>query len=192
MYVIGGRLLATFAACVVALFPAVAWADDPGHDGQDAKDLVLQAIALIVNTPDDHEAIEHRIEEALEASDHEDVDLEHVTHAAEALEKDDLRATRDFLQSAIGAGPFVGTGEPKPIREGTGEPGHPAYAVGGESGTVVVLDEYRPDRGLDAGNLVLVLLSAAAVIGGGLLAWWFRPADTVRPLRRSGESGQEE
>lgn len=177
---------AGFVACLLVLVPAVAWANgDDEHGGDEAKTLVLQAIALIVNTPDDHEAIEHRIDEAIEAPHTEGVDIAHVRHAAEAAEAGDLRRTRDFLQSAIGAGVFAGSGNVEPILEGAGEPGQPGYAVGTQTGTRVVLDEFRLDRGLDGGDLALIALSLATVLAGALLAWRYRPADTIRRLRRT-------
>ena len=179
------RLVTAAAALTLAVWvPTVARADEPGESDQ-AKVLVLQAIALIVNTPGDAMAIDERIGDAVEAPHTEGVDMDLVRQAADAANGGDLRRARELLQSAIGAGPFVGTGVPEPIRDSSGEPGRPAYAVGGEAGTAVVLDEFRPGRGLDGGETVLLILSVAAVAGGLLLAWRLRPADTVRRLRRA-------
>jgi len=180
------RALAALTAALALTFlaPAAAYADEPG-ESDEAKALVLQAIALMVNTPDDMMAIEERVGDALEASDKEGVDLDMVQQAADALDTGDMRRARDLLQSAIGAGPYVGTGVPEPVREGSGQPGIPAFAVAGESGTTVVLDAYQPDGGLDRGEVVLLVLSVVVLLGGVLLSWRLRPADTVRQLRRA-------
>jgi hypothetical protein len=182
-------LLRTWAVLMAALalavgVPALAHADETGESDQ-AKVLVLQAIAMLVNEPDDVMAVEERIGDALEAPDTEGVDLAMVEQAAAALEDSDLRRTRDLLQSSIGAGPYLGTGVPPSIRQTSGEPGAPAYAVGTETGTAVVLDPYRPDRGLNGGETALLIISIAAIAGGVVLAWRVRPADTVRQLRRT-------
>jgi hypothetical protein len=158
-------------------------AHDDEHD--EARVVVLQAIALIVNTPGDIHEIEERIEAVFEAADTEGVDLDLVEQAAAALEAADLQRTREQLQTSIGAGPFVGTGAPEPVREASGEPGRPAYAVGAEAGTTVVLDEYRADTELDKGDIALIVISAAVVIVGALLVWRYRPPNTVRQLRRA-------
>jgi len=186
---IRGRGLATLVAGFVLVLsaPGAAFADEPGESDQ-AKVLVLQAIALLVNTPDEVMAIDERIADSLAAPDTEGVDLGLVEQAAAALAGGDLRRTRDLLQSSIGAGPYVGTGVPEPIREGSGQPGAPAYAVGAQTGTVVVLDPYEPGSGPDRGELILLLLSAAAIVAGALLSWRARPADTVRQLRRAAAS----
>jgi len=181
-------VVALVAALALAfLAPAAVYADEPG-ESDEAKVLVLQAIALLVNTPDDMMAIEERVGDALEAPHKEGVDLAMVQQAADALGADDMDRAKELLQSAIGAGPYVGTGVPEPVREASGEPGRPAFAVAGESGTTVVLDAYDPDRGLDRGEVVLLVLSVVVLLGGVLLSWRLRPADTVRQLRRTAVS----
>ncbi len=130
------------------------------------------------------------IGDALEAPDQDGVDPDLVEQAAAAFDAGDLRRTRDLLQSAIGAGPYFGTGVPEPVREGSGEPGQPAFAVAGESGTTVVLDAYEPDTGLNGGEWILLAMSVVALAGGVLMSWWLRPADSVRQLRRATRSGQ--
>jgi hypothetical protein len=172
------------AVALTLLTPGAVHADEPG-ESDEAKVLVLQAIALIVNTPDDMMAIEERIGDALEAPHVEGVDLDMVEQAAAALDAGDHGQARDLLQSAIGAGPYVGTGVPGAIREASGEPGAPAYAVGAQAGTAVVLDAYQPEGGLDRGEVVLLVLSVSVLLGGALLSWRLRPADTVRQLRRA-------
>lgn len=165
-------------------------AADEEDESDEAKVLVLQAIALVVNTPEKDEAIAERIEDALAAAHPEGADLALVEEAEEALAAGDMGRTRSLLEEAIGAGPFVGGGSPQPIRETSGEPGAPAFAVGGESGTAVVLDEYDPGGRLDGGDWLLVVFSAVTAVGGALLAWRWRPADSIRALRRMPAPGE--
>ena len=178
------------AGTVIAVITAVstpAAADEQGM-ADEARVLVLQAIALIVNTPDEEHAIEDRIEHAHEAPHQEGVDLGLVEQAGAALHDGDLERARELLQTSIGAGPYIGEGIPEPIREAHGEPGQPALAIGEETGTSVVLDEYDPGFALDGGSIVLLALSAAGIVLGALFAWLFRPPDTVRDLRRAASS----
>lgn len=182
-------LLRTWAVLVATLalmagVPALANADEAGESDQ-VKVLVLQAIAMLVNDPNDMMGVEELIGDALEAPDKAGVDMAMVEQASTALEDGDMRRTRDLLQSSIGAGPYLGNGVPRPILQTSGEPGAPAYAIGADTGTAVVLDPYRPDRGLDDGEIVLLAISILAIIGGLLLAWQVKPADTVRQLRRT-------
>jgi hypothetical protein len=185
-------ILAAAVVGLLALWAGPAAADEEG-ESDEARVLVLQAVALIVNTPDDDmHMIEERIDDALEAPHKEGVDMASVERAAAAVEEGDLPRTRELLQTAIGAGPFVRSGEPKPIRETSGEPGRPAFAVGAEAGTTVVLDEYAPDRGLNGGEVVMLVLSVAVIAVGAWMAWRFRPPETVRQLRRAAVSGASE
>ena len=181
-------LLAGIAVAVLTVPSAVPAAADGQEESDDARVLVLQAIALIVNSPDDEHEIEERLEHAHEATHQEGVDLDLVEEAAAALHDGDHESARELLQTSIGAGPFVSPGVPEPIREAHGEPGDPAFAVGAETGTTVVLDEYEPSSALDGGNVALLVLSAAAIVLGVVLAWLFRPVDTVRGLRRAAGS----
>jgi hypothetical protein len=73
MPVIGRCILAVAVAAMFVLWAGPAAA----HEGEsdEARVLVLQAIALIVNTPDDMHMIEERINDALEAPHKEGVDM---------------------------------------------------------------------------------------------------------------------
>jgi hypothetical protein len=184
-----GRAVAATVSAAVLVFPAGPAAADDAGESDEARVLVLQAIALIVNTPDEMHEIEEHIERAIEAPHDEGVDLEGVEQAMATLMEGDLQRTRELLQTAVGAGPFVRPGLPEPIGETSGEPGLPA--VGAEAGTTVVLDEYRPDTGLDGGDVVLLAVAVAAMAAGALLAWRFRPPESVRQLRRSAAASKE-
>jgi hypothetical protein len=179
----GGLAAALVLYLFVGLGAGTAAADQPG-ESDEARVLVQQAIALMVNTPDDKMAIGERVEDALAAPHKEGVDLARVGQAQEALADGDTRRARALLQEAIGAGPFLADGTPWRIRETTGEPGAPAFAVRGETGTSVILDEYDPGRRLDGGERLLLVLSGAAVVGGLVLAWRWRPPESIRALRR--------
>jgi hypothetical protein len=210
---------ATVAVLAIANAPPAAANGDADTD--EAKVLVQQAIALIVNDPHDTHAIEDRIEHAREAPHHEGVDLDLVDEAAAAFHDGDHDGARELLQASIGAGPVSGdaapmpirethgepgqpvhetngepgqpvretNGEPgQPVRETNGEPGQPVLAVGAATGTTVILDEYHPATTLGGGEVVLLVLSAAGIALGVLLAWRFRPLDTVRQLRRAADA----
>lgn len=185
------RTAALTACAVVTLLvgsATFALADEPG-ESTESRVLVQQAIALIVNTPDDRMAIEERISDALEAPDTEGADLATVEKAKAALAADDLDQTRSWLQVAIGAGPYLGNGVPPKVGETSGQPGKPA--VGGESGTSVVLDELDPSGNLGGSDVVLLGLSTVAIAAGLLLAWRFRPEDTVRQMRLRAQTEKE-
>ena len=80
---------AAFAVTVLgASRPVVA--DEPGESTV-ASELVRQAIALIVNTPNDMEAIDEKVADALEVENQEGVDIALVRQAANALERRDLQ-----------------------------------------------------------------------------------------------------
>jgi hypothetical protein len=195
---------------VLAMANAAAAAANGDDETDEAKVLVQQAIALIVNDPHDKHAIEDRIEHAREAPHHEGVDLDLVDEAAAVFRDGDHDGARELLQASIGAGPVSGdtapmpireahgepgqpiretNGEPgQPVRETNGEPGQPVLAVGVETGTTVILDEYHPATTLGGGEVVLLVLAAAGIALGVLLAWRFRPLDTVRQLRRAADA----
>ena len=186
MRAVGRCVLAVAVAAVFVLWAGPAVADEPG-ESDEARVLVLQAIALIVNTPDDMHVIEERINDALEAPHKEGVDMSYVERGFAAFEEGDLQRTRELLQTAIGAGPFVGSGAPKSIGETSGEPGRPA--AGAESGTTVVLGTYTSDKALNGGEVVVLVLSVVLIAVGAWMAWRFRPPETVRQLRRAALSG---
>jgi hypothetical protein len=53
----------------------------------------------------------------------------------------------------------------------------------------VVLDAYTPDKALNGGEVVMLVLSVALIAVGAWMAWRFRPPETVRQLRRAALSG---
>src|SRR5262245_66563034 len=98
-------LLRTWAVLVATLalmagVPALANADEAGESDQ-VKVLVLQAIAMLVNDPNDMMGVEELIGDALEAPDKAGVDMAMVEQASTAFEDGDMRRTRDLLPSSI-------------------------------------------------------------------------------------------
>jgi hypothetical protein len=206
MYALGrGGLFSLVAAVISVLAFAAPAAAHPQEEANDpAKALVQQAIALIVNTPDNLAAIEEHIHRAQEAPDQEGVDPDLLEQAAEALTDGDLARTQELLLDCIGARPVLGNQPPAPIRESSGEPAHeedghgateepadgepvsPGFVVGAQPGTTVVLDAYEPSAEFDGAGIALLALSVLAVAAGTFLSWRGRPLHGVRQLRRAG------
>src|SRR5262245_37545018 len=122
---------ALITATVVALAPTAAWAHG-GDENRSAYDSVRQAIALIVNTPGNHEAIDDKIGDALESDDTDRVNLDLVKQAQAAMDREDDHATRRLLEAAIGARVHTGNADPVPI-------GEPAPLNGAATGTVAAV-----------------------------------------------------
>jgi len=156
---------------VTAAVPAAA--DEPGESDESAQ-LVREAIALIVNTPGDMDAIEDKIVDAQEAPNQDGVDLDLVAEAEEAFEREEMHEVRALLERSVGAQPHPGDQDPLPIGETRGSPGMP-MATGAETGTDVAIDDLAPDRDLSGSDgLGLAVLAALAGLGVWL-AIRFRP-----------------
>ena len=148
-----------------------------------AGDLVRQAIALIVNTPDDHEMIADKINDALNSTETEGVDISSVAKAKDALESGDLHTTRALLEVSIGAQPHMTSAEVLPIGETSGQPGAPPLATGSETGINVTTDALAAHRRFDAGTWA-ALVGLVALAGVGIwLAVRYRPPVSMRRLR---------
>ncbi|MGI5517268.1 hypothetical protein [Streptomyces sp. CA-106131] len=138
--------------------------------------LVEQAIALIANgAPKDQVA--ERVGDALEAPHKEGVDLNLVRQALDVVERTgpqeaSLQEARGLLlRSLDGNLPSA----PKA--------GH--LVTGTETGTSVVLDEFRPARGIaDSGDAPLFALSLLAIAVGLWLSVRLRPGYSIRELKR--------
>jgi hypothetical protein len=147
------------------------------HDGESDESAVLveQAIALIAN--DAHkEQVAERVEDALEAPHKEGVDLSLVRQALDVIErpgpeKASLRDADGLLLRALG-------GKLPSAPKG----GH--LVTGTETGTSVVLDEFRPARGIaDSGDAALFALSLLAIVVGLWLSVRLRPRYSIRELK---------
>jgi hypothetical protein len=159
----------TFSIIVLAGAASVA-ADEPGESTV-ASELVRQAIALIVITPGNMEAIEDKVGDALEVEDQEGVDIALVRQAGEALERGDLHQARALLERSIGARPHLGATDVAPI----GEISEDRTARGAEAGQAPILDAL--DTGdVDGGDSAAIAIGVVLVLGGGFLGLrWRRP-----------------
>jgi len=186
----------TIAAVLAVIFAvaalpgrALAAGEEEGHgeESNEARVLVMQAIALIVNEAEAERVVE-RIADAGEAPEKEGVDIAKVEQALEVAEsvpgRAGLNEARVLLQESIGAQPVSGYGEVAPIGEvSEGQP--PPFATGGDPGTGIVLDPVRPERGIgDGGDAVLFALAVAGLAVGLFLSYRFRPAHSIEQLRR--------
>ena len=154
------------ATLALLLLAGAAWA----HEGESDESAVLveQAIALIANDAG-KERVAERIEDALMASHKEGVDLKLVEQARDVVERPGpegaslqeargllLRSLDGKLPSAPEAGRLV---------------------TGTETGTSVVLDEFRPARGIaDSGDAALFALALVAIAVGLWLSVRLAPA----------------
>ena len=177
-------LLAAFAS-------APAWAHE-GEESASAHDLVLQAVAYIVNTPDDMESIEDKVKDAQESEDTDGVRMALVRQAETALEDGDMARARDLLQRSIGARTDLTGTDVQPILQTSPGQRSVVLATGEEPGTRVVTDA-MPGRGGLTGTDVALLIAAAVLAAGGiLLSTRYRPAHSVHALRAAARRREGE
>ncbi len=165
------RAFLVVAALSVVLLTGAgpAAADEPGESTV-ARELVRQAIALIVNTPGNMEAIEEKVGDALEVDDQEGVDIALVRRADDALDAEDLHEARSLLEESIGARPHLGATDVASIGEISGD----QTARGAEAGEAPILDPL--DTGdVDGGDAAAIVLGVALASAGLLLGWHWRP-----------------
>lgn len=164
-------LLAALLMAVLA--PAVAWADGD-EDTDRAFDFVRQAIALIVNTPEDMAGIEDKIGDAEEAPDPSDVRIPLVRQAEQAFGDGDMHATRRLLERSIGARVHSGSAEPVAI-------GEPARVTGMDTGTVAAIDPMPGRDDLNGGDWIMLGISTIVGLGGIGLSLRLRPRRLPHP-----------
>lgn len=157
------RLLATLVTLVLILLtPATAWAHGDAGSTR-AFDLVRQAIALIVNTPDDMAAIADKVNDALDSADPSEVRLPLVTKAKDTLAAGDLHQTRALLEQSIGARVHTSGADPVVIGQA------PPPVTGEDTGTLATIEAVPGRHGLRGGDWVLLVTSlVVAVLGVGL------------------------
>ena len=165
------RIAITAFVLVGPMMRAPAAAAHGDEESIEATELVRQAIALIVSTPDDMEAIEDKVVDALEAEDQEGVDLDGVRAAQRALEGDDLHEARNQLEQSIGARPHLGGEEPAPINE--------VAAPRGEDPGEAPIQDPLDTSAVDGGDVAAAVLGAALLAIGVLLAYRWRPERVV-------------
>lgn len=176
-----GRLLALLGTVLLLMFglPGVAQAN-AGAGSTEAHVIIQEAVGLIANGAEPAMVLE-RIDDVLKAPDQAGVDAAKVEQAkalveglpagASAAQADAvLQQARQLLESAVTAAETGGTAK---------------FATGTETGTTVILDEYKPAWGVrGGGDVVLLGLGVISVLLGLYLARRLRPQDSIRDLRR--------
>jgi len=159
---------------VIVVGSVVSQATAAGAHGQgesdESRQLVLQAIAYIVDDSGNHEAILDKIKDAQRAKHKEGVALDLVAQAQDLFEATDVHQARSLLERSIGARPHRGTGEPAPIRE-VGPP-----PKGAEAGRAVPSDTLPGRDGLDGADWAVLAGFLAIGAVGVLLAVRMRSA----------------
>lgn len=175
-----GALVAVLIAVVTAT-PAIA------HEGEQSKkatDDVRQAIAYIVNEPDNMDMITDKVGDALESDHKAGVDIRLVKQAQDALGRNDMMAARALLEESIGARPDLTGTDVQPILQVPSGQSTVPLATGEETATNVITDPLPGRRGLTGADWTLLGCAALLAVAGVMLARRWRPHDTVRQLRR--------
>lgn len=163
-----------------------------GDESDEAGVLVRQAIALIVNTPDDTMAIEDKITDATEAKDQEGVDVAIVRRAGEALGAHDMHRARALLEVSIGARAHLSNALPRDVREAPAKPGTGTaglhLATGDDPGGGLADDPLVAHRRFDGRATATLALSVLLVAVGLGLSVRFRPIPTRRMRTGGGVS----
>ena len=163
-----------------------AWAH--GDEGAvPARQDVLQAIAYIVNSPDDMDSVKDKVADALESKDADGVDVALVKQAQAAVDREDMMGARELLQRSIGARADVTGRNVQPILQVPTGSDDAQLATGEETGTTVVTDEL-PGRGaLTRPDVALLVLAVIVGAAGIVLSIRLRPADSIHALRQSAQ-----
>lgn len=177
--------LAILVTAVLLLLPqAPASANEEGTD--QASLLVLQTISLIANGRD-QTVVEERLSDALEAPDRSGVDMAKLQRSLQVLQggevdQEALDQVGEVLQGSVTIRAASGYGAIPGPGEVSGD--QPAFVTGSSTGTVVVLDELRPTRGVSGGgDVVLLVLAAGSILLGLYLARRWRPHHSIHELR---------
>ncbi len=144
---------------LAVLLPSSAAVAHEGEEELPAKTLVEQAIALLRGQPEQADAIEDKIHDALEAEDSEGVDLELVERADEAFEAGRLHEAQDLLEESIGAAPHRVVATPN------AGPGLPAPTGAPSPEPAPVLHEEALEGGVQEADGAPVLIGLAAALG---------------------------
>ena len=103
------RLFGRLTMAVSVIVPVLVWSTPAlGHEGEEdipAKTLVEKAIAIIATQPEQMDAIEDKIADAIEAEDVDGVDVDLLEQAEAAFEDGDMDATLLLLERSVGAHP---------------------------------------------------------------------------------------
>ncbi|MDX3763824.1 hypothetical protein ACWDBO_47285 [Streptomyces mirabilis] len=180
---VAARTPATLSVATLALLLLAGAAE--AHEGESDESAVLveQAIALIANDAGKDKVAE-RIEDALMAPHKEGVDLKLVEQA------------RGVVQSPGPGGASLQEARGLLLRSLDGKlPSAPEagkLVTGTETGTSVVLDEFRPARGIaDSGDAALFALALVAIVAGLWLSVRLRPRHSIRDLERRAAAQED-
>lgn len=160
------RLLRALAAAwlAVAVFAAPAGAHE-GEDKVPARTQVAVADAILRTQPEQMDLAADRINDALEATDHQGVDLSRVKQAKATLEAGDMAKTELLLEQALGACPGQPVTNPAGVRAKLPRVPCPTPAHELALGRVPLHGTARP---------VLLAIGAVLALGGFVLAWRIR------------------
>ncbi|EWT07768.1 hypothetical protein N864_23585 [Intrasporangium chromatireducens Q5-1] len=169
--------------------PQVAFAH--GDEGAvPARESVLQALAYVVNTPDNMDAITDKLKDAQESADQSGVNLAAVKRAMTALSAGNMRQVRTLLEQSIGAKVDLTGLNVRHVLQVPPGLASVSLATEEQPGTQTVTDELPgrgPLTGIDATLLGLALLAAVA---GVFLGARFRPEHSIHDLRRRARQSQ--
>lgn len=167
-----GRRSAALLVAGLLSIGSVLFAAPAGAHGEEGSvegyTLVQQALGHLAHDSSDEGAMlaMEKIDDVLAAEDQDGVDVAQVDQARAALMTGDVPAGQALLQSSI----------TEALAELT-------PAVGEETGTTVVLEELPGRADLSENDFLFLAVSVLLLVVGALMAWRFRPADTVRELR---------
>lgn len=184
-------VIVAVVALMLVLTASTAAANTPTSPPE-ARLLVLQSVSLIANGAPADQVVD-RLREAEAAPDKQGVDLAAVARALDIIATaggapEALGRARSLLEGAISIRVATGYG-PVPEPGKVGQSAVP-YAVGAEPGTQVVLDEFRPARGVKGvQGVVLLALATSSLALGMYLAHRWRPPTSIRELRRATTTG---
>ncbi len=178
----GRRILIVTMLVTLAGLVAPGTAMAHGADDSDMSlILVRQAIAYIVNTPNDMGAIEDKMNDAGKAPDQSGVKIPLIEQAQAAFKTGDMHKVRALLESSIGARVHTNGADPVSIRA------VPPPLTGTDTGTLATIDP-MPGRGpLSGGDWFLLAISIAVGLGGLALSIRLRPHLPHIPAPRRGE-----
>jgi len=164
----GGGAVSALAFLVMFALAMPASADGEGETTEGYL-LVQQALGHLAHDTS-HEGMTlamEKIEDALATEDQQGVDVATLEQAKTALEAEQIDTARTLLQASI-------------TQALSGLP----PATGEETGTTVIEPALDTRDGMSGTDWSFIGISMLALLAGVLLAFRFRPADTVGELRR--------
>lgn len=177
------RVLAVLALAGALSLPQVAFAHGD-EEAVPARQSVLEAIAYVVNTPDNMDMITDKLKDAQDSQDKAGVDIAEVKQAVTALSAGNMPQVRALLEQSIGAKVDLTGLNVRHVLQVPAGLASVSLATGQQAGTQVVTDE-MPGRGsLTGGDTTLLVIAALAAAGGALLSTKFRPEHSIHDLRR--------